>query len=166
MVMDIAVTTNILTIVLCLAVLVQSSRMMRSLRKVKDGALSDTVKALDIATVQARAVLSDMKRTLSGDCAENARLVAEARGLRDELSVMIGIADSTAERIAGAVSSARGEQREEADKPAKPAAARSKAKAEPKRRAPRKTKAQVGEDTALVSAIAAAVAAGMPAEAA
>ena len=57
---------------------------MRSLRKVKDGALSDTVKALDIATVQARAVLSDMKRTLSGDCAENARLVAEALSVRSE----------------------------------------------------------------------------------
>jgi regulator of replication initiation timing len=118
--MSIAMTVNILTMLLCAAVMIQSVRMMRSLRKVKDGALTDVVKALDTATVQARAVLQDMKRTLSSDCAENARLVAEARGLRDELSVMIGIADAAAERIVGAVgaanagaSAARDEQEEE-----------------------------------------------------
>ncbi len=123
--MNFAVTTNILTMMLCIAVLVQSLRMMRSLRKVKDGALTDTVKALDVATVQARAVLSDMKRTLSGDCAENARIVNEARALREELSVMIGIAESAAGRIRGAVGAANARE-------AKPAREARQAKAAPR----------------------------------
>jgi len=104
--MSIAVTTNLLTMALCLAVLVQSVRMMRSLRRVKDGALTQVVAALEKATGEARTVLSDMKSTLGRECADNARLVAEARGLRDELSVMIGIADATAERIVEAVGTA------------------------------------------------------------
>jgi Domain of unknown function (DUF6468) len=101
--MSIALFANVLTIILCVAVLVQSMRMMRSLRAVKDGALTDVVKALDNATVQARAVLSDMKQTLGTDCARHARLVEQARDLRDELSDMIGIADSSCERIVSAV---------------------------------------------------------------
>ncbi|WP_010544745.1 DUF6468 domain-containing protein [Sphingomonas elodea] len=102
--MSIALFANVLTIILCVAVLVQSMRMMRSLRAVKDGALTDVVKALDNATVQARTVLSDMKQTLGTDCARHARLVEQARDLRDELSDMIGIADSACERIVSAVS--------------------------------------------------------------
>jgi hypothetical protein len=102
--MSIALFANVLTIILCVAVLVQSMRMMRSLRAVKDGALTDVVKALDNATSQARAVLSDMKSTLGTDCARHARLVEQARDLRDELSDMIGIADSACERIVSAVS--------------------------------------------------------------
>jgi hypothetical protein len=102
--MSIARFANVLTIILCVAVLVQSMRMMRSLRAVKDGALTDVVKALDHATVQARSVLSDMKQTLGTDCARHARLVEQARDLRDELSDMIGIADSACERIVSAVS--------------------------------------------------------------
>jgi hypothetical protein len=102
--MSIALFANVLTIILCVAVLVQSMRMMRSLRAVKEGALTDVVKALDHATVQARSVLSDMKATLGTDCARHARLVEQARDLRDELSDMIGIADSACERIVSAVS--------------------------------------------------------------
>ncbi|WP_333572702.1 DUF6468 domain-containing protein [Sphingomonas sp.] len=102
--MSIALFANVLTIILCVAVLVQSMRMMRSLRTVKEGALTDVVKALDNATVQARSVLSDMKATLGTDCARHARLVEQARDLRDELSDMIGIADSACERIVSAVS--------------------------------------------------------------
>lgn len=102
--MSIALLANVLTIILCVAVLVQSMRMMRSLRAVKDGALTDVVKALDQATVHARSVLSDMKQTLGTDCARHARLVEQARDLRDELSDMIGIADSACERIVSAVS--------------------------------------------------------------
>jgi hypothetical protein len=101
--MSLAILANVLTMILCMAVLVQSVRMMRSLRTVKDGALTDVVGALEKATAQARAVLSDMKATLGTECAQNARLVGQARDLRDELSDMIGIADSACERIVGAV---------------------------------------------------------------
>jgi len=102
--MNFAMLTNIATMFFCTAVLVQSVRMMRSLKTVKDGALTDTVKALELATTQARAVLSDMKRTLGTDVASHARLVDEARDIRDELGVMIGLADAACERIVGTVS--------------------------------------------------------------
>jgi chemotaxis regulatin CheY-phosphate phosphatase CheZ len=108
--MSIALLANVLTIILCMAVLVQSVRMMKSLRTVKDGALTQVVEALQIATVQARAVLSDMKHTLGTDCARHAQLVERARELRDELSLMTGIADSAAERIVNAVSMANNQR--------------------------------------------------------
>lgn len=104
--MNFALLANVLTIILCLAVLVQSVRMMRSLRTVKDGALTEVVTALEKATTGARAVLSEMKATLGTDCAQHARLVDQARELRDELSVMTGIADAACERIINAVSMA------------------------------------------------------------
>ncbi|MBL7396111.1 hypothetical protein INQ29_25090, partial [Escherichia coli] len=49
--MSIALLANVLTIILCMAVLVQSVRMMKSLRTVKDGALTQVVEALQVATV-------------------------------------------------------------------------------------------------------------------
>lgn len=101
--MSLAILANVLTMILCMAVLVQSVRMMRSLRTVKDGALTEVVGALEKATSQARTVLSDMKSTLGTECAQHARLVGQARDLRDELSDMIGIADSACERIVNAV---------------------------------------------------------------
>jgi inorganic triphosphatase YgiF len=108
--MSIALLANVLTIILCMAVLVQSVRMMRSLRTVKDGALTQVVEALQVATVQARAVLSDMKHTLGTDCARHAQLVDRARELRDELSLMTGLADAAAERIVSAVAMANAQR--------------------------------------------------------
>lgn len=102
--MSFALLANVLTMIFCMAVLVQSVRMMRSLRTVKDGALTEVVTALEKATTGARAVLSEMKATLGTDCAQHARLVEQARGLRDELSDMIGIADAACERVVNAVS--------------------------------------------------------------
>ncbi|WP_213982641.1 DUF6468 domain-containing protein [Sphingomonas sp. dw_22] len=116
--MSFAILANVLTMILCMAVLVQSVRMMRSLRTVKDGALTEVVGALEKATAQARTVLSDMKATLGTECAQHARLVGQARDLRDELSDMIGIADSACERIVGAVGIAnahRGAEPEDAE---------------------------------------------------
>ncbi len=101
--MSFAILANALTMILCMAVLVQSVRMMRSLRTVKDGALTEVVTALEKATAGARSVLSEMKMTLSTDCAQHARLVDQARGLRDELSDMIGIADAACERVVNVV---------------------------------------------------------------
>ena len=113
--MSLALLANVLTMIFCMAVLVQSVRMMRSLRTVKDGALTEVVTALEKATVGARAVLSEMKATLSTDCAQHARLVEQARGLRDELSDMIGIADAACERVVNAVSLANAVRSSETD---------------------------------------------------
>lgn len=91
--------TNILVMMLCIAVLVQSVRILRSFRNFSDGDLKSTVPALDMATTQARAVLSELKDTLRTDCAATARTLSEAELLREELGVMIGIANAAAERI-------------------------------------------------------------------
>lgn len=110
--MTLAILTNVVTILLCLAVVVQTMRMMRNLRRVKDGALTQVVGALEKATEEARIVLREMQGTLR-DCAEYTRLVSQAQGLRDELSDMIGIADATAERIVETVGLARALRAEE-----------------------------------------------------
>lgn len=103
--MNFATMTNIVTILFCLAVLVQSVRMMRSLQSVKEGALTDVVEALDRSTSEAREVLGDLKLTL-GECAANGRVVADGRDMAEELGVMIGIANATAERVVEAASAA------------------------------------------------------------
>lgn len=97
--MTFATFTNIIVILIGGAVLVQSVRMMRSFQAVKDGGLKDMVTALERATVQARAVLADLKETLRTDGAANARVLAQSETIRDELSVMIGIANAAAERM-------------------------------------------------------------------
>ena len=105
--MNFATLTNIATMAFCLAVLIQSVRMMRSLKAVKDGALTDVVGALDKSTAQARLVLGELKATL-GDCAANNRLLLESKEMAEELGVMIGIANASAERIMEAAGNANG----------------------------------------------------------
>lgn len=100
------VLVNILTIILCAAVLVQSMRMMRSLKAIRDGAMTEMVTALDAATVQARRVLSELKTTL-GECAGGAQAVIDAKAICDELTVMVGIANASAERMVEAANGAR-----------------------------------------------------------
>lgn len=104
--MTFAILTNIATMLLCAAVLIQCARLMRSLKTIKDGSLAQVVTALDKSTGQARTVLSELKATLATDCVANARLVGEAKTLREELGVIIGIADAAAERIVSAASAA------------------------------------------------------------
>ena len=99
--MSFAVVTNIVTAIFCLAVLVQSVRMMRALNAMKDGGLSEVVAALDQSTAQARGVLADLKATL-GQCAGSERMLVEGKEISDELGVMIGIANATAERLVDA----------------------------------------------------------------
>lgn len=96
--------TNIITILFCLAVLIQSVRMMRSLDQVRESQLDRTVGALDTATTKARSVLSEMKLILSTEGTANARTLNEARDVREELNVMVGIANSMAERLIEAAS--------------------------------------------------------------
>lgn len=96
--MSFATLANIVTAVFCLAVLVQSVRMMRALRAMKDGDLREVVEALDRSTAQARGVLSELKAAL-GDCARSENALGQGRELADELGVMIGIANASAERL-------------------------------------------------------------------
>lgn len=103
--MTVAMLANIVTALCCAAVLVQSVRMMRSLNAMKNGGLADMVAALDQSTTQARAVLSQLKAALI-ECAGSARMVDQGRTMADELGMMIGIADATAERLMTAAAAA------------------------------------------------------------
>lgn len=104
--MNFATLANIVTIILCGAVLVQSVRMMRSLKAVRGGAIAEVVAALDRSTGQARVVLSELKTAL-GDCAGSARVLADGKAIADELTVMVGIANASADRMAETANAAR-----------------------------------------------------------
>lgn len=95
--------SEILMTLLCCAVLVQTMRLMRALRTLKDGSLSRVIDALDHATGQARMVLAEMKTTLT-NAAATSKVVADGRHMAEELGVMIGIADASAERLLEAAS--------------------------------------------------------------
>ena len=125
--MTFATLSNIVTMLFCSAVLVQSVRMIRCLRAVKGAAFGEIVTALDAATAQAREVLAELRETLRTDCAANARVIATGTAMREELTVMAGIADAVAERIVEAV--------EKSSAPPPPKAPPPKAKAKPRARA-------------------------------
>lgn len=99
--MALATFVNIITIIFCLAVLVQSVRMMRSLDAVKGAgaALPQMIQGLDAAAAQASKVLVELKETLRTDASANAFVLSQAEEIRDELTVMVGIANATADRL-------------------------------------------------------------------
>jgi len=97
--MTIAQLSNILVIILCSAVLVQSVRLMRAFQAMKRASLVDTVGALDRATGEARHVLAALKVALEA-CRDHKDTLARGQTLLDELEMIVGIADGTAERLA------------------------------------------------------------------
>ena len=91
--------SNLALSLLCVAVIVQTVRMIRRFNALKKGDLGDTVKSLDRATAQARQVLAELKEMLATDGAASVRAIQSGEELREELSVMIGIGNAVAERI-------------------------------------------------------------------
>jgi hypothetical protein len=80
--------SNLVLMVVCVAVIVQSIRLTRSFQAIRSSALNDSVAQLDRATGQARAVLAELKTLLSTDGVAQTRAVRDGEALRDELSVM------------------------------------------------------------------------------
>ncbi|MGF7153918.1 DUF6468 domain-containing protein [Novosphingobium gossypii] len=105
--MTVATAINLALVLMCLLVMVQAIRMDRRIRALRDGHLDQAVEKLDHATQQARIVLSDLKRVLSTDAAAQGEIILSAREMRDELSVMVGVGNSVAERIVDAADKAR-----------------------------------------------------------
>ncbi|MBW4330452.1 hypothetical protein KY084_06135 [Stakelama sp. CBK3Z-3] len=97
--MTFTLIANIVTILLCGAVTVQSVRMIRSLNAVKRGDLSQVVSALDQATMQARIVMSELKGTLKR-CSDSSDALMRAEAIAEELRMMTELADASAERLA------------------------------------------------------------------
>jgi hypothetical protein len=80
--------------------------MMRSLKAMQGGAMLEVVTALDRSTEEARAVLSELKVALAS-CASASRSLADGKAIADELTVMVGIANASADRMADAAANAR-----------------------------------------------------------
>jgi hypothetical protein len=122
--MSFTMAMNIGVMVLCAAVLVQSWRLMHNLKAIRGPGLREMILALDHSTHEASAVLgrlkaflatdlADKRRSLAEDCAMRDELheslkpivasiaaqVAEGVAMRDELKVIVEIADSVANRI-------------------------------------------------------------------
>lgn len=95
--------SNAIMMLLCVAVIVQTLRMGKSIRELRSTPLGDSVTQLERATGQARAVLGELKTLLATDAMAQSRGAASGEELRDELSVMIGIGNSVADRIMEAV---------------------------------------------------------------
>ncbi len=124
--MSFATMADIATMILCAAVMVQSVRMMRALHRVRGDAVAEVVKALDQSTGHARAVLAELKTVLV-DCASHGQVLTQARAMADELTVMIGIADASADRMTEAANAARNQPAAE-----EPAAVRDEVRAAPR----------------------------------
>lgn len=95
--------SNAITMLLCVAVIVQTLRLGRSIGDLRSASLSDSVKQLERATGQAKMVLGELKTLLATDVMAQSRGATSGEELRDELSVMIGIGNSVADRIMEAV---------------------------------------------------------------
>lgn len=100
MTMNLTLMSQAILAILCLGVIVQAMRLMRRLRQLSNSGLESTVAALDRATGEARTVLDGLRQSLGGDGADVARQVLAARTLSDELGMLIGIANSMADRLA------------------------------------------------------------------
>ena len=97
--MSFATITSLVTAILCIAVLVQCAQVMRSLAAFRAVDLPGTARTLDTATAGAHQVLSELKNELDRGGEPTLRVLAGAREIADELGVMIGIGNATADRL-------------------------------------------------------------------
>lgn len=104
--MTFAIFTNLFVAGLCIAVVLQGWRMMRSINAIKAGDFKDTIAALDNATTQARHALVELKSALATDGLASIRSIQSAETLRDELSIMVGIGNTVADRLVEASAAA------------------------------------------------------------
>lgn len=98
---------NLIMAILSVAMLIQSTRLMRSVRQLRSSGLQDVVGAFDRATTEAKAVLTELRSTLAEDIHSNQLLIEKASELRDELEMMIEMGNATAERILTAAETSR-----------------------------------------------------------
>lgn len=114
---SLAIVINLGVTALCLAVLVQSVRLMRAMRVLRGDGLPAMIGSLDRSCIEARRVLSSLQSAL-GTAAERATTLESGREIAEELNVMIGIANASAERLLAAGM----KQREAQPAPAAPVA--------------------------------------------
>lgn len=106
--------SNAMVMLLCVAVIVQTLRVSKSIRDLRATSLNDSVTQLERATGQARAVLGELRTLLANEAVAQSRGAAKSEVLRDELAVMVGIGNSVADRIMEAVAAQNDAKAEEA----------------------------------------------------
>lgn len=105
--MTLATTINLALAILCVAVLIQCHRMMRSLDGFRRADLPGTAAALEGATSEASRVLGQLRQLLAEEAPEKLQALSEAERIGDELAVMIGIANASADRLLETAKSVR-----------------------------------------------------------
>lgn len=113
--MTFATITSLVTAILCIAVLLQCARVMRSLAAFRAADLPSTARALDAATASAHHVLCELRNELDRGGKPTLKALADARSMADELDVMIGIGNATADRLLDNARNARACAREALD---------------------------------------------------
>ena len=110
--MTLTIAIDLAMIVMCFAVLVQSARMMRRLKAMRDSSMQEMVAAIDRSTAEARVVLDGLKSALASDMHRCNEIIARGESMREELDVMTGIANTVAERILETVRDANAQVRQ------------------------------------------------------
>lgn len=103
---DMSNTINFVLMILCIAVLVQTARLMRSIKILRSTDFKGTIVALDRSSEEARQVTQETKEALSGCALANKLTLTKSQDLRDELSFMADLANSAADRVIEAVEQA------------------------------------------------------------
>jgi cell division septum initiation protein DivIVA len=91
---------------LCVGVLVQTSRLMRKIKVLRSTSFKAMIQAMDRSAEESRIVIAEMKETLGGCVAANNMSMQAAQNLRDELSLITDLANAAADRIISSVTEA------------------------------------------------------------
>lgn len=115
---DAFLLTNIVTSLLCAGVLVQTVRLSRAVRTLRQSGLVDVVQTLEAATAASQQAWSALGTVLATDGPTLDAAVRDGRAvrdqlhaLRDELSLMIDIGNGVADRILAAADTGKAARR-------------------------------------------------------
>ena len=99
MTLSLAQTINLMTILFCIAVLVQSLRLRRSLAAIRAADMPAMIASLERATDEARHVLDALRRVMAGDMSDVVTVIDQVMVMRDELATLVELADARADRL-------------------------------------------------------------------
>ncbi|KQN90030.1 hypothetical protein ASE95_15045 [Sphingomonas sp. Leaf231] len=111
--MTTAQITSMVLIVLCIGVMFQSARLTWLLRQMRPSEFAKIIAPIDQSTAASRRVLDDLLRSLAAESEEQAAMIEKSLKMRreldalcEEMTIIIGVGDSLADRITGAVNAA------------------------------------------------------------
>ncbi|USI71985.1 hypothetical protein [Sphingomonas morindae] len=112
--MTLSALSDGLVAMLCLALLVQTSRLSLLVRRLRREELGAMVRTIDAALAATQSAMAELRGALATEASAQAEAIARAAPLRDELtmlrdelSVMVGVGNGIAERLVAAAEAAR-----------------------------------------------------------